>query len=447
MCDRRACGTAQRPGERWIQTRTRAKQATHTRQREPPDDSERGGHGLVRARPGRERDKGTVYGVETVYVGNHYEVQGGTMRGARPCAPTAGAQRVAMREKVGDNPATLYFLLTDHLGSTAITANGATGAWVGEVRYKAWGEERPACGSPPCGTTPTTYRYTGQRWEAGLGLYFYNARWYDPALGRFVQADTVQPNPGDPQQLNRFSYARDNPLRYRDPSGHRIIDEPDDPTGNRTLAKARVDRAHQVLTALPNGQGTIALTQGFGNTKFAYDQYTGEGSYRQLAYLHSGLDFQMDAGSSVVAVCSGTVVGIDANMGIGGRSVAIRCGNEHVVHGHVIAAPGIEVGTAVRAGDTIGTLQDQGANSHFHLESRDAGNLNVFHNPLYLFTPGVLAKITGLNDQEYVSPASGEVDPSYNVWTMGAYDRGAWNGEMYGNFWVGTATATWGRWW
>ncbi len=40
-----------------------------------------------------------------------------------------------------------------------------------------------------------------------IGLYFYNARYYDPALGRFVQADTIVPNPASPQDLNRYSYA------------------------------------------------------------------------------------------------------------------------------------------------------------------------------------------------------------------------------------------------
>ncbi|MGC8960758.1 MAG: N-acetylmuramoyl-L-alanine amidase, partial [Chloroflexia bacterium] len=157
--------------------------------------------------PGGERVKGTVDGVVTVYVGNHYEKQGSTIRKYY----YAGAQRVAMREN-----GTLYWLLVDHLGSTAVVAD-ASGAKVGEVRYKAWGEDRYTYG-----TTPTTYRYTGQRWEAGFGLYFYNARWYDPALGRFIQPDTVVPDPGDPQQLNRFGYVQNNPLRYVDLSGHYV---------------------------------------------------------------------------------------------------------------------------------------------------------------------------------------------------------------------------------
>ncbi len=66
----------------------------------------------------------------------------------------------------------------------------------------------------------TDRRYTGQRWEAGIGLYDYNARYYDPALGRFVQADTLVPSMAHSQDLNRYSYVRGNPLKYNDPSGH-----------------------------------------------------------------------------------------------------------------------------------------------------------------------------------------------------------------------------------
>ena len=41
------------------------------------------------------------------------------------------------------------------------------------------------------------------------------------------------PNPGDPQSLNRYSYAGNNPLRYTDPSGHYIIEDKDPPLLNR----------------------------------------------------------------------------------------------------------------------------------------------------------------------------------------------------------------------
>ena len=67
----------------------------------------------------------------------------------------------------------------------------------------------------------TTKRFTGQYHEEALGLYFYGARWYDPLIGRFTQADTLIPDPASPQAFNRYAYTLNNPLRYVDPSGHR----------------------------------------------------------------------------------------------------------------------------------------------------------------------------------------------------------------------------------
>ena len=46
------------------------------------------------------------------------------------------------------------------------------------------------------------------------------ARYYDATIGRFISADTIVPNPYNPQSLNRYSYCLNNPLRYIDPSGY-----------------------------------------------------------------------------------------------------------------------------------------------------------------------------------------------------------------------------------
>jgi RHS repeat-associated protein len=63
-------------------------------------------------------------------------------------------------------------------------------------------------------------RFTGQILDAETGLYYYNARYYDPELGRFIQADTKIPDLSNPQSYNRYSYCLNNPLRYTDPDGH-----------------------------------------------------------------------------------------------------------------------------------------------------------------------------------------------------------------------------------
>jgi hypothetical protein len=49
---------------------------------------------------------------------------------------------------------------------------------------------------------------------------FYHARYYAPYLNRWIQPDTIIPDPASPQSLNRYSYVRNNPLRFVDPSGH-----------------------------------------------------------------------------------------------------------------------------------------------------------------------------------------------------------------------------------
>jgi len=153
------------------------------------------------------RVKATVNGVTTYYVGDHYEMSGGVAKKYY----TAGGKRVALR-----SDGTLYWLLNDHLGSTAVTLSGTTET--GEVRYKAFGATRFSSG-----TTPTTYRFTGQREEAALGLYYYNARWYDPALGHFLSPDTLVPEAGNALDYHRYAYTRFNPLKYTDPTGHCVF--------------------------------------------------------------------------------------------------------------------------------------------------------------------------------------------------------------------------------
>ncbi len=88
---------------------------------------------------------------------------------------------------------------------------------VAETRYLPYGEERWTAG----GTQPTDFTFTGQRVERGFGLMDYQARYYDPRLGRFVTPDSIVPNPGNSQDLNRYSYVANNPVKFTDPAGYR----------------------------------------------------------------------------------------------------------------------------------------------------------------------------------------------------------------------------------
>jgi hypothetical protein len=53
-----------------------------------------------------------------------------------------------------------------------------------------------------------------------VGLIYMNARYYLPEIGRFISADTIVPDPANPQSYNRYSYSFNNPVNYTDPSGH-----------------------------------------------------------------------------------------------------------------------------------------------------------------------------------------------------------------------------------
>jgi hypothetical protein len=92
---------------------------------------------------------------------------GGNVTGSTTYYPAAGALRVNGR---------LYYALRDQLNSASEVLD-ASGAIVGEQRYYPFGERRVATGS-----MFTDRLYTGQRAISGLGLDYYNARYYDPIL-------------------------------------------------------------------------------------------------------------------------------------------------------------------------------------------------------------------------------------------------------------------------
>jgi RHS repeat-associated protein len=91
-----------------------------------------------------------------------------------------------------------------------------SGDSTGTIKYYPYGSTRS-------GSVSTDKKFTGQRLD-GTGLYYYNARYYDAGIGRFISADTVVPSPMNPQDFNRYSYALNNPLKYVDPSGHQAED-------------------------------------------------------------------------------------------------------------------------------------------------------------------------------------------------------------------------------
>ncbi len=68
-------------------------------------------------------------------------------------------------------------------------------------------------------------KFNSQELDPETGYYFYNARYYEAEIGRFITADNIIPEEYSTQSWNRFSYCYGNPVRYKDPTGHDPADE------------------------------------------------------------------------------------------------------------------------------------------------------------------------------------------------------------------------------
>jgi RHS repeat-associated protein len=90
-------------------------------------------------------------------------------------------------------------------GSIAATLDSGTGALT-KQSYQSYGESDNAAAG---------FAYTGQRLDAQTGLYYYRARMYSPALGRFLQPDPI----GYASGANLYAYVNDDPLNLVDPNG------------------------------------------------------------------------------------------------------------------------------------------------------------------------------------------------------------------------------------
>ncbi len=120
-------------------------------------------------------------------------------------------------KRVGDGSAArTYYLHRDGLNTVRLVTTGA-GGFEEFSTYTPYGKR-----SQTAATTATTQEmkgFIGEREDPEVGLVYLNARYYDPAIGRFVSPDWWEPNqPG--VGTNRYAYSDNDPINKHDPSGH-----------------------------------------------------------------------------------------------------------------------------------------------------------------------------------------------------------------------------------
>jgi RHS repeat-associated protein len=159
------------------------------------------------------RIKKTENGVTTYYFFPIYEEKVEQSTAEQISSYFANGMRIAQRTKIKGQcgNGTLIYFHTDHLGSITLLTDH-NGDLIQATGYTPFGSLVETDGSPE---SYTDYMFTGQEREGTTAgeLYYYGARYYDPELGRFLQADTILDG------LNRYTYCGNNPINYVDPSG------------------------------------------------------------------------------------------------------------------------------------------------------------------------------------------------------------------------------------
>lgn len=154
-----------------------------------------------------------------------------------------------------------------------------------------------------------------------LGLVHMNGRIYDPLLGRFLSADLVVQFPGDLQSYNRYSYVQNNPLTYRDPSGH-VIETAWDVANIAIGVKSLIGNIKEgnVGSAILDGVGIVAD----GAATALPFIPGGAGTAIKVARATAKIAGNVEKAGNAIVAADGVVTDVkDGNVGVGTAANAL----------------------------------------------------------------------------------------------------------------------------
>jgi len=125
---------------------------------------------------------------------------------------------------------TVTYVYTDPQGTPLAEAD-ANGNITATFDYTPYGSQ--ALGAPPNGPG-----YTGHVNDPDTGLVYMQARYYDPATGRFLSVDPVVPAAANVFNFGRYVYGNNNPIKNTDPNGRQVFGSAQDAVVDNSEAQA-----------------------------------------------------------------------------------------------------------------------------------------------------------------------------------------------------------------
>jgi RHS repeat-associated protein len=157
-----------------------------------------------------------------------------------------------------DGAGNVLWMLADHLGTVRDLVD-STGAVVNHLKYDSYGNVIAETNV----AVESRYLFTGREFDDEIDLYYYRARYYDAATGRFVGEDPIGFLSG---QSNFYGYVANTPARLRDPFGLAGVTAYGAYLGGPELG-VPFPAAHESIVLYNNDTGEIYVFSGtFGNS-------------------------------------------------------------------------------------------------------------------------------------------------------------------------------------
>ena len=117
-----------------------------------------------------------------------------------------------------------YYIFEKNLQGDITAVYDEYGGIIVEYTYDAWGNVSEYVYDTTSNGQYNSFRYRGYFYDEDTELYYLNSRYYDPAIGRFLNPDIYVNANGDLTGFNMYAYCSNNPVMYMDPIGKWVLE-------------------------------------------------------------------------------------------------------------------------------------------------------------------------------------------------------------------------------